>query len=47
MKLTFFAYLLVFIIVVQGRWSEEKAKEWYGKYSWGAGVNYTPAYADN
>lgn len=32
---------------VSARWTEKQAAEWYSKYSWGAGVNYIPAYADN
>jgi len=42
--------LWVFILclaIAQARWTEEQAAEWYKQYEWGAGVNYTPAYADN
>lgn len=40
--------LVLFIIVASNaRWTEEEAFDWYRRYTWGAGVNYIPAYADN
>lgn len=38
---------LILLAVAQARWTEEEAAKWYEQYEWGAGVNYTPAYADN
>ena len=38
---------LILLVIAQGRWTEEEAAQWYEQYEWGAGVNYTPAYADN
>ena len=43
----FFLVCAVLLIIASSRWTEEQANEWYSKYSWGAGVNYTPAYAVN
>jgi hypothetical protein len=41
------AILLVLAIAVSSKWTEKEAFDWYGRYAWGAGVNYIPAYADN
>ena len=30
-----------------GRWSEEKANEWYAQHEWPVGCDYVPAYAGN
>lgn len=32
---------------VAGRWSEEKANEWYAERDWPVGCDYVPAYAGN
>lgn len=37
----------LFAAEVPGRWSEQKANEWYKKTGWLVGANYTPAYAIN
>jgi hypothetical protein len=39
--------LVLCLATIQARWTEQQAAEWYQQYDWGAGVNYTPAYADN
>ena len=47
---TYLCVLVVLGVVLglgEGRWSEQQAAEWYGRFKWSAGVNYTPAYADN
>lgn len=39
--------LLLLLAVAHARWTEQQAADWYSAFSWGAGVNYIPAYADN
>lgn len=39
--------ILLFLVYAHCRWTEQQAQNWYKRYSWGAGVNYIPAYADN
>ena len=44
-----FIIVLMFSLfaVSESRWSEGQAKQWYEKYTWGAGFNYAPSYAVN
>jgi hypothetical protein len=39
--------VIVCIGVVECRWSEYEANQWYSKYNWSAGFNYAPSYACN
>jgi hypothetical protein len=39
--------LLALFHLGRARWTEKEAFDWYHQYTWGAGVNYIPAYADN
>ena len=47
MRLQILLLLVCFLVNAQERWSEERAKEWYSEQEWSAGINFTPAYADN
>lgn len=47
MRIHLLLLLLALAVGSLGRWTEKEAFEWYGRYVWGAGVNYIPAYADN
>ena len=48
-KISSFLLVLLLALSYQGkaRWTEKEAFDWYHHYTWGAGVNYIPAYADN
>lgn len=43
----FLSFILVLLTPIDCRWTEQQAADWYRGFSWGAGVNYIPAYADN
>ena len=45
--LLFLLVICAVCIFAQNRWTEEKAKDWYGKQGWLVGSNYVPATAIN